>query len=112
MAYKNKEVREAYMKKYRQENKEALKAYDKKYRTSYDGKFLHAKSDAKSRGLGFNLVYYIPYNWHGRIEYCYHHINDNDVVVVPLSMHRFCLGLSVEQHRKKMQKFINYIYNT
>ena len=90
--------------------KTCLKEYHRKQTLSKEGKLYYAIRDAKKRGLGFNLVYDLPDNWHGNIEYVYHHINDNDVVALPKKIHDKNTGVSTEKHRDLLKPFVNKIY--
>ena len=97
-----------YHKQHRTEiNKKRREVYNTK-----QGKLIDAMRGARRRGLGFNLLYEVPEGWHGNIDYCYHHINDIDVVAMPEKIHIKYSGghISLEEHRKRLMPYVNAIY--
>jgi hypothetical protein len=92
--------------------KTCYRKYAKEYYTTKKGKMMKARKYARSRAYGFNLLYPVPRDWHGNIEYVYHHINDNDVVALPVEIHNKYLGSHYpeKKHREALQPLIDKIY--
>jgi len=75
------------------------------------GKILTAKKDAERRGLGFNLLYPIPKHWQSK-DYCFHHINDTDVLALPKKIHAKYSGIHfpLDKHREMLKPYVEMIY--
>lgn len=84
------------------------KRRSKKYRQSEHGRLRIAKYEAKSMGLGFNLLYENIIDE----KYCYHHINNNDVAAIPRYFHNAFegRGITLEQHRFMIKGIIKQLY--
>jgi hypothetical protein len=95
---------------YRVTHQKEIKELRKKYNSSMHGKIIQAKKDARRRGLGFNLLYPVPNDWHGDIDYCFHHINNTDVVALPLKIHNKYNVKSQKKHRELLEPYVNTLY--
>lgn len=82
------------------------RAYSKKYYIK--NKLRIAKRNAANRGLGFNVVFDNPFDESVKIEY--HHIDNNNVVIVPRFIHRLYTRFNEELHRELLYPIIKQIY--
>ena len=94
-------------KKYRQSKK--CKDAVKRYQQSEKGRRAARVSQARQRGLGYNELCENPYP--KDIKVAYHHINDMDVVPIPLNVHKhYSLNLTARQHQFFIAKWIKENY--
>ena len=67
---------------------------------------MRAKKSAKSRQLGFKLMFPIPEHWKKDNEkYVFHHVDDEHVVVLPEYQHKGGMG-----HRFRMIQVVQEYY--
>jgi len=114
--FNKKEWMKNYCSKYYQNHKKELQEYNKeyyysgkgkeannKYLKSKKGKIAKLKIKSKRRKLGFNILFEDiideKINWH--------HINNIDVVAIPIDLHQLYLG---KNHRENMEYIIKQIY--
>ena len=103
-----KEILEKH-KKYYSKNKERLDKYNKKWKKDNKNKtkiYWLKHQHIRKRNLGFNLIYY---NIIDEI-YVYHHINDNDVVCIPIDLHELYSGRNLDEHHFMCNEIIKQIY--
>lgn len=83
-----------------------VRNYSKQYYIK--NKFRIAKRDAAKRGLGFNVLFDNPFDESVRVEY--HHININDVVILPRFIHRLYARFDETLHRELLKSIIEQLY--
>lgn len=90
-------------------NELSIQHYKYHYNRQKKSKITKAIATAKRRGYGFNLICPIPDEWDGSY-YCFHHINNSDVVAVSKKIHNKYRSNNTETHREKMKNYIRKVY--
>lgn len=82
----------------------------KEYSTQYykQNKIRIAKRNAAKHGLGFNILFENPFSSCEQVEY--HHINNNDVIILPRFIHRLYTRFDETLHRELLIPIIKQIY--
>jgi hypothetical protein len=94
------------MRNYYLKNKKQIMIQMTKYNKSTNGKIRDAKHKAKRRKLGFNLVYENIIDE----KFQYHHINNKDVVAIPIELHQLYITNNLSNHRFMVNQIIKQIY--
>ena len=79
-----------WRKKNKEQSKKLTVEWRKKNPINY--KILQAKTYAKERNLGFNIIATIPFTDKNRKEWYFYHINNKDVVAIPRDIHFLYMG--------------------
>ena len=99
-----------YNKQYRATHKKEMQQYMKQYYASPKGKMLRAITDAKRRGLGFELLYPLPMEYFRYPHnFCFHHVDDTHVVCIPTRLHRIA-AFKKHNHRQYLDPFVKVFY--
>ena len=80
---------------------------DWRKRNPIQNKILQAKTYAKERNLGFNLIAPIPFPKEDRKDWCFHHINENDIVAVPRDIHAL---YGNKEHKFMLLQIVKQLY--
>lgn len=93
--------------KYKKANPEKVKQSQKKYWRSEQGRRINRKKcNKRQRELGYNELFENILN--ESVEW--HHINNVDVVAVPIDIHQLYPGKPVEVHRENMMYIVEQLY--
>ena len=94
-----------WQKKHPKQHNKRIREWKKKNPVKY--KILQAKTYAKERKLGFNLIAELPFPKEDRKNWCFHHLNENDIVAIPRDIHAL---YSNKEHHFMLLQIVNQIY--
>ena len=94
---------------WRQNNRQSANDRTKVWRQIHNVKDSDAKKYSRQRKLGHTILLPNVYK-DTEIDYCWHHVADNLVIAVPLSMHQSHHGYGVKEHRKLVNDRIETLY--
>ena len=95
---------------WRQDNRQSANDRAEAWRQIHNVKDSDAKKYSRQRGLEHTVLLPNVYK-DTEIDYCWHHITDNLVIAVPLSMHQhYCFSRDIEKHRELVNERIETLY--
>ena len=92
------------------EVKKKKSEYYKKYSKTKSGReSIKRRNNKRNRKLGFNKIIENPFSKEVKINW--HHINDNDVVPIPMDLHKLYHNPDKEIHRELLKNIVEQILN-